>query len=212
MRLILYYIFAFIIVDLFVSCHHRSISTETSYEDSIIVFYYRGIEFETSASIPCDETKKRFLSFEVDKTKAYEVMVEEKKVISSTIYKRIKNLIDSLQYKSNHSICDTRIFVKADSIGFCIGPSWSNCLCSSTNSDFENNLLLAYLIKWKSGYYNYFSEEILKEDIGVRYYGLPFDYHYTNRYSFMKGQGTMPPFRTISKVIIYPDSVNLSQL
>ena len=160
------YILLSLILYMFVSCQfNNEMARRTSlYKDSIIVSFYQYI-FETSISIEREELYRRSKKREVDEI----VPLDDKQYNDIRLFV-VKHYDDSLNKK-----CDSRIIVSIDT--FMIGiPDFPDLGCISDRQDRKSRYLL-YLIKWKSGFYNYLSiREELKYDELIKEFGIPNNY------------------------------------
>jgi hypothetical protein len=138
---------------------------------TIDIQYLKGL-VETPISIQCGELPNPPYSFLYGDT----VLVDVKKYIE--ILNQVRSL-KSLKNDGQFTDCDIRIQCKInltndDSIRLCIGLS--NCIIRNEQM-MEKNDTLIYLIRKYSGYYNYFSKEVLLSFFHeVKQFGVPINY------------------------------------
>lgn len=140
---------------------HNSVNKET-----ILVIYLTG-DVETSSRIPC---KRMGLNT------YYESIVADTVQISHNDFSMINNLLKNQKTSNIESSCDSRIYLKKDSVELCIGNN--NCVSNIDNKSIDMDIKTVYLIKCISGYYNFFSKEQLLCDEGIIKYGIPKNYKY----------------------------------
>lgn len=91
--------------------------------------------------------------------------------------------------------CDARIMIKLDTI--CLSIDNDTCIFNLQGKLIESDMEIVYLIKWKSGYYNYFELDDLKTLPEIKLFGIPDDYKY-------KVSRLGKPKKQIIRKILYP--------
>lgn len=134
--------------------------------DTILIVYLTGA-VETLSRIDCKSMANN---------NYYKKMIADTIRISHNDFSLIRDSLKNLKVRKDESQCDSRIYIKMDSISVCIGDIY--CACNLDGRAVDINLKTIYLIKCKSGYYNYFSKEQLLDDKCIKKFGIPKDYKY----------------------------------
>lgn len=149
------------------SCQHKSDNKHNNIkEETILIVYFTG-DIETLSRITCKIMATN---------KYYKDIIADTIQISQYDFSRIKYFLRNQKNLKEESSCDSRIYLKMDSIDVCIGNN--NCASNIDNASVGIDLKTIYMIKCKSGYYNYFSKEQLLYDESIIKYGIPKDYKY----------------------------------
>lgn len=133
--------------------------------DSIIVIFWKG-EIDRSVSRPCSQTFKNANAIKTDTTIC----------LKSKYFDRIKNAIKSADVIKNEGYCNSKLFIKIDSIKICLCDF--NKAFNANDEQVSLDVSVIYLIKWKSGFYNYIKKEYLQYFDEIKMYGIPPDYVY----------------------------------
>jgi hypothetical protein len=162
------------------------LSCGTRKKDSITVCYLHGM-VETPIRITCESMK------ESAKQEAYDDTI----TISANDFEKIKESLKNHKIKKSPYSCDARIIVTTDSFSVCMGDI--RCACDLNDNNISIGEEASYLIKWKSGYYNYFEDKNdLMYDEGIKIYGIPKDYKFV-------GYSRLTPIKQFHKVLILED-------
>lgn len=133
--------------------------------DSIIVIFWKG-EIDRSVSRPCSQTFKNANAIKTDTTIC----------LKSKYFDRIKNAIKSADVIKNEGYCNSKLFIKIDSMKICLCDF--NKAFNANDEQVSLDVSVIYLIKWKSGFYNYIKKEYLQYFDEIKMYGIPPDYIY----------------------------------
>ena len=149
----------------FVSCSNRRISDQTKgRNDSIIVLYF-PYTFESTIRVYCSSISEMSAIIPVDSV----VYLQKED------FNIIKDFVTTSQTIRDTVGCDSRIYVEYNRKGVCIGGI-SSCLCNLDDKRLETDIKAVYIIKWRSGYFNCFSENDLVYDETIGMFGIPVDY------------------------------------
>ena len=149
----------------FVSCSNRRISDQTKgRNDSIIVLYF-PYTFESTIRVSCSSISEMSAIIPVDSV----VYLQKED------FNIIKDFVTTSQTIRDTVGCDSRIYVEYNRKGVCIGGI-SSCLCNLDDKRLETDIKAVYIIKWRSGYFNCFSENDLVYDETIGMFGIPVDY------------------------------------
>lgn len=158
----------------FALCTSSTEKQNVTVSDSIIVVFWKGcIDF--SVAPPCSS-----MSAKAEKVADTIIAVEK------DVFMKIKKAINGAKSFKRSWNCISKIYVKTDSAEICICDA--NMVQSIHNEQVYLDLYMIYLIKWKSGYYNYIEKEFLHDFEEIRKYGIPKDYKYAYT------EKTMPPY------------------
>ena len=151
----------------FSSCKYKQ---ENKYDhdkaDTILIVYLTG-SVETLSRIDCKTLAN---------SNYYKNIIADTLRISHNDFSLIRDFLRNQKIRKDESSCDSRMYIKLDSFSVCIGDI--NCACNLDDHLLYINLKTIYLIKYKSGYYNYFSKEQLLDDKSIIKFGIPKDYKY----------------------------------
>ena len=137
--------------------------TDTIYDNTITVAYLTG-NINTSVPYEFACLKQSQMNIKADTI-----------IIDSADFKSIYRFLSKSHYTElKNKNCDARIYVSCKNKEVCLGLI--DCMVDRRNKVFEQDLKSAYLIKWKSGYFNYYQKEDLEFDATIRLYGIPSDY------------------------------------
>ena len=134
--------------------------------DEIMIVYLTG-SVETVSRIDCKSMANN---------NYYKKIIADTIRISHNDFSLIRDFLKSQKIRNDESSCDSRMYIKLDSFSVCIGDIY--CACNLDGRVVDINLKTIYLIKCKSGYYNYFSKEQLLDDKSIIKFGIPKDYKY----------------------------------
>lgn len=155
-----------ILLILLLSCSNMHKSIESRHiSDTIYVSYY-PYTFTSNISNPCST-----MAEESDKKESDSIIY-----ITQENFDRIKHLFNKNKSTTTKNGCDSRILVKYGNDVICMGTD--SCLCAINDTNIGIDLDVMYMIKWKSGYYNYFDRTELIYDDAIEKYGFPDDYNY----------------------------------
>ena len=158
-----------IFLSLLLSCSNMHRSFESIHDmDTIYVSYY-PYTFISTISNPCST-----MAEESDKKGTDSIIY-----ITQDNFDRIKHIFNKNKSITTNNGCDSKILVKYGNDVICMGTD--SCLCDINDINIGIDLEVIYMIKWKSGYYNYFDRTELIYDDAIEKYGLPDDYIYDNR-------------------------------
>jgi len=141
-------------------------------QKKILIVYLTG-DVEIESPISCDDIEKSQYS---KTAKSLKISHEDFFLLNSFV-KRQKMI-------NNNSDCDARIYIKIDSSKICINEN--NCVCNNTNQISDEDFEAIYILKCRSGYYNYFTKDKLVLDLGIKKFGIPKDYKYHIGYPNIK--------------------------
>lgn len=148
-------------------------STKTSWteaSDSIVVTFKPGL-WESSAATPCNIVFDKIEKTDVDTV--IKLPTDE--------FKKIKTALTTAKKKGGENVCDAILQVKTDTFRTCICSF--NRAYNIDNEEIYINEEVIYLLKSRSGYYNYIEKDMLRYDRGIKKFGIPKDYKFTyNKY------------------------------
>jgi hypothetical protein len=151
----------------FSSCKYKQENKHTHDKvDTILIVYLTGA-VETVSSIDCKS---------MTNNNYYKRMIADTLRISHNDFYLIRDFLRNQKIRKDDSSCDSRMYIKMDSISVCIGDIY--CACNLDGRALDVSLQTIHLIKCKSGYYNYFSKDQLLYDESIIKYGIPKDYKY----------------------------------
>ena len=158
-----------ILLLLLLSCSnmHKSIESRLV-SDTIYVSYY-PYTFISNISNPCS-----IMAEESDKKESDSIIY-----IPQENFDRIKHLFNKNKSIATNNGCDSRILVKYGNDVICMGTD--SCLCDINDTNIGIDLDVMYMIKWKSGYYNFIDSTELIYDDAIEKYGFPDDYNYNRQ-------------------------------
>lgn len=159
-RLIIY-----IVMICFLSCSIHKSKSHVSKTDSIVVWFKKGW-IEHSVPVSCSSISER-----VSDRKADTIM----KIRNNDFY-RIKKAIKKAVTIKQSGYCDAKMSVQVDTMKICICDF--NRVYNDKDEQVSFDLSVIYLIKYKSGYYNYFEKEDLFYFEEIKRFGIPADYKY----------------------------------
>lgn len=149
-------------------CTHQQMKVKEIEPDTIFVSYF-PYDIETNVHISCHSMSVRTAQVETD------TII----LIGKDEYEKIANSVKKKQKNGKKNGCDSRIHVKVGLSEVCLGGIIS-CLCDIDENNIEEDVESIYLVKWKSGFFNYFAKEDLSYDETIMRFGLPKDYHQIN--------------------------------
>lgn len=152
-------------------------------QDVITIVYCNG-DFDNTINISCDELNKISKRIDIDTTI----------IISQDEFEKIATFIKKNYVTDIKQDCDARMILEHDSCKICIGSL--NDICSK--KDICEDLNIIYLMKCRSGFYNYWSKDDMLFDICIEKFGIPKDYHFITPDLFN--------LKFLTKVVIYKDS------
>lgn len=132
--------------------------------DTILIVYLTGA-VETLSRIDCKSMANN---------DCYKKMIADTLRISHNDFSLIRDSLKNLKVRKDESRCDSRMYIKMDSISVCIGDIY--CARNLDGRAVDINFQTIHLIKCKSGYYNFFSKEQLLDDKCIKRFGIPKDY------------------------------------
>ena len=133
---------------------------------AISLFYFTG-SIDAINGLSCDYMHN---NIEIKKELADTI------AISNNDFNRIKNFLNKNELITQGSRCDVRMILEFESNQICIGEF--NCITNINEDYIESDLSNIYLIKYLSGYFNYFTKEQLIYDETIKKYGIPNNYKY----------------------------------
>ena len=145
----------------FLSCNNGDIRNAN--RKSIYVVFLPGMG-EYPIPVDCNELKK------------YTGVISDTFKISHDEYASIRSSLISDNFQKEGKSCDSRLYIKVDSFGVCIGQN--HCACNDSGDMTSIDLRVEYLIKWNSGYYNHITREDLHLFDEIKVFGIPSDYVY----------------------------------
>ena len=148
------------------SCHQKGPEYDKQY-DSIIVAFYPYL-YESSVSTTCKDMEHYMK--QSNKSIVKYINVEDYHHFCSILNKR----------KHIEFSCESRIYIQMDTIKVCLGGLIS-CACDNDGVGLDISPEENYWIKSIIGYYNWFKDDDLIYDTGIRQFGIPQNYHYTER-------------------------------
>ncbi len=151
----------------FADCHNKRTTEQIgNINDSIIVSYYPYM-FESTERVTCSSMAEETAKIPVDSI-VYLQMED---------FNEIKAFVTMPHVIRDTIGCDSRMYVRYNKKVVCIG-NISSCLCDMDGNKLESNSKIVYMIKWRAGYFNCFSEHELEFDETIGMFGIPIDYTY----------------------------------
>lgn len=140
----------------------QSTASET---DSITVIFWNG-NIIRSVTRPCSQTF----------TNAQAIQTDSIIKLKNGDFDKIKSALECAVPIKEEGICDSKMLVISDSIKICI--CGFNMAYNMKDERLSLDLPIIYLIKWKSGYYNYMTKDDLSYFYEIKKYGIPPDHKY----------------------------------
>ena len=167
-------IFLLIVLSSYISCNNKKNDDDIQEKKTISLFYLTG-NIETVSKLSCDYF---YNNTEIKNESADTI------IISLKDFKRIENFSNNSKLITKNSECDVRMILQLENNQICIGES--SCITNIYDKKIQTDLSNIYLIKKLSGYFNYFSEEELKNDETIKKYGIPNNYNYIRNSSLLE--------------------------
>ncbi len=154
-----------IIIECLLSCTGFSSFSKPENSDSIVVCYFKG-NIIRSASVPCS------LAFSRAKYLRTDTIIR----LKPNEFNKIKYALENTRKVGKENDCESKFLISMDSISVCICDF--NRVYNKNDEQLSFDLSIIYLVKWKSGFYNYISMDELMYFDEIKKYGIPPDYNY----------------------------------
>ena len=131
-----------IIIECLLSCTGFSSFSKPENSDSIVVCYFKG-NIIRSASVPCS------LAFSRAKYLRTDTIIR----LKPNEFNKIKYALENTRKVGKENDCESKFLISMDSISVCICDF--NRVYNKNDEQLSFDLSIIYLVKWKSGFYNY---------------------------------------------------------
>ena len=159
---------------------------QNNYEKECLSVLYMPGFIDTSVPISCRDMYNDWNTSSVEIDTSW---------IDFESFARIKAFMTNYSQINSEIECDSRLMIKLDTI--CLSLNQDTCICNLEGNILKSDMGIVYLIKWKSGYYNYFELDDLKTLPEIKLFGIPDDYKY-------KVSRLGKPKKQIIRKILYP--------
>ena len=100
--------------------------------------------------------------------------------VNSVVFKQIEDgIMDVEPINNSRNLYIPRLYANIGDMNLCLNGIDNRCWVKQTDGQYHPSIIsnkTAYLLKWKSGYYNSLPHDILVLDKGIQQYGIPYDY------------------------------------
>ena len=100
--------------------------------------------------------------------------------VNSVVFKQIEDgIMDVEPINNSRNLYIPRLYANIGDMNLCLNGIDNRCWVKQTDGQYHPSIIsnkTAYLLKWKSGYYNSLPNDILVLDKGIQQYGIPYDY------------------------------------
>ena len=121
--------------------------------------------------------------------------------IDSNMAEKFKRGVKEAKIQECNNSLTPIIYVNFGSMELCLSETDNFCWVKQSNGNYNTSVLsnkIAYLLKWKSKYYNHLSSVDLKFDKGIQQFGVPSDYKCEKPNKMMKRKET---YKVLIKII-----------
>lgn len=100
--------------------------------------------------------------------------------VNAMVFKQIEDSIRNVKpVKNSPNSYNSVMYVNAGDMNLCLNGTDNRCWVKQTGGQYHPSVIndkTAYLLKWKSHYYNFSPHDVLVLDKEIRQYGIPYDY------------------------------------
>lgn len=154
---------------MFIICIVLLMSCNSHKEKELTIFYLCGT-IESHRHIECTKLDSICKTIEYDDT-IY---------VNAVAFKQIEDGIRNAKpVKNSPNSYNSVMYVNAGDMNLCINGIDNRCWVKQTGGQYHSSVIndkTAYLLKWKSHYYNFLPHDVLVLDKEIRQYGIPYDY------------------------------------